>query len=132
MKKMSVKLKVTLWYTLIMVVMSGVVLAAMTSVSSDIVKRDIAGRVVRTVNDSSRILMGPERELKLPTKFRFYEQGVHMVLFSRNGEVVGGQLPFGIDTDFGFEDDRLREVSWEGNNYCIYDKRRELFGQYRS
>lgn len=123
MKKMSVKLKVTLWYTLIMVVMSGVVLAAMTSVSSDIVKRDIVGRVVRTVNDSSRILMGPERELKLPTKFRFYEQGVHMVLFSRNGEVVGGQLPFGIDTDFGFEDDRLREVSWEGNNYCIYDKK---------
>ncbi len=123
MKKMSVKLKVTLWYTLIMVIMSGVVLAAMTSVSSDIVKRDIAVRVVRTVNDSSRILMGPERELKLPTKFRFYEQGVHMVLFSRNGEVVGGQLPFGIDADFGFEDDRLREVSWEGNNYCIYDKK---------
>lgn len=123
MKKMSVKLRVTLWYSLIMVAMSAIVLAAMTSVSQDAIKRDIAGRVIRTVNDSSRILLGPEMDLRLPVKFRFYEQGVHMVLLARNGEIIAGQLPFGLDGDFGFEDDKLRVISWEGNHYCIYDKK---------
>lgn len=127
MKKLSVKLKVTLWYTLAMVLVSSVVLIAMSSLSRDMMNRDIASRLIRTVNDNSRFILTPDGQLR--DRARYYEQGVHMALFDSDGNLVGGQIPFGMTGDFYFSDNKLRSMTYDGNEYFMYDKQIRLRNQ---
>ena len=59
MKRLSIKLKITLWYILVMVIISGVVFAAMNSVSQKMLENDIQDRISRTVRDLSHRLERP-------------------------------------------------------------------------
>ena len=50
MKKLSIKLKVTLLYTIPMIILSCLVLLTINSVSTEILTRDIKHRIVETVD----------------------------------------------------------------------------------
>ena len=59
MKRLSIKLKITLWYILVMIIISGVVFTAMTSISQKMLENDIQDRITRSVRDVSRRLERP-------------------------------------------------------------------------
>lgn len=72
MKKISIKLKITLWYTLVMMIVAGAVLAILTSASQEMIERDIAERITKSVMTFSRILDKPNgMDIPVP-KFGFY------------------------------------------------------------
>lgn len=125
MKRMSVKLKVTLWYTAVMLVVSGLALFAMTSVTQNTLNRDMEAKIVRTVEDFSRRIK-PDGKEPLPPEFRFYEQGVHMMLYDDASNLMGGQVPFGIEEAFEFSDGTLRKNEYGDNLYYEYDRRVRL------
>ncbi len=122
MKHFSLKLKITLWFTLAMVVISSVVFVAMLSISKEITVRDVSNRLTRTVTEFSRIIAGPDGKIRFSPKMRFYEQGVHMVLYDKDKKVLGGQLPFGISFSDEFKNDKLIKKTYMGEEYYIYDK----------
>ena len=98
MKKISIKLKITLWYTLVMMIVAGAVLAILTSASQEMIERDIAERITKSVMTFSRILDKPNgMDIPVP-KFGFYEQGVHMVVCDDNNNVIAGNIPFELET----------------------------------
>lgn len=122
--KISVKLKVTLWYTLVMIVTSCIVMTAMISISRDMIERDVKTRIVRTVEESSRRIMMPFPRIGHDVeqrRFPMYEQGVHMIVYDVEGNVIDGQLPFDIGNDTEFVTE-LTEKVYEGNRFFIYDK----------
>lgn len=122
--KISVKLKVTLWYTLVMIVTSCIVMTAMISISRDMIERDVKVRIVRTVEENSRRIMMPFPHIAHNAeqrRFPMYEQGVHMIMYDGSGNVIDGQLPFGIGDDTEFVTDPTEKV-YEGNRFFIYDK----------
>ena len=103
MKKMSVKLKITLWYTLTMLIVSAVVLAAMTTISVKLLNRDTIASLNRAVNDMTReIEISPDAR-KIP-EFKYFDRGVHMTLYDENQNVAGGQIPFGITDELKLDD----------------------------
>lgn len=59
MKRLSIKLKITLWYIWVMIIISGVVFTAMTSISQKMLENDIQYRITRSVRDVSRRLERP-------------------------------------------------------------------------
>ena len=59
MKRLSVKFKITLWYTLFIIVLSCAVLAAINSFGKDMIERDINTRIIRTVDDFAHRLSAP-------------------------------------------------------------------------
>lgn len=122
MKKMTVKLKIVIWYTAAITVISAIVLIAMTSLSRDMIERDLIGRITRTVTDSSRQAFSPDGKMHLRPDFKFYQNGVHMVLYDGNADIIGGQVPFGIEDSIDFDDDNLRRLKLGGNEYYIYDR----------
>ncbi len=122
--KISVKLKVTLWYTLVMIITSVIVLTAMISISRDMIERDVKARVVRTVEENSRHIMmpfPPMRHESAQRRFPFYEQGVHMIVYGTDGNIINGQMPFDLGENTGFMTE-LTEKICDGNKYYIYDK----------
>lgn len=126
-------MKIVIWYTAAIAIISAVVLIAMTSFSRDMLRRDIVGRITRTVTDSSRQALSPDGKIHFRPDFKFYQNGVHMVMYDENYEVIGGQVPFGIEDDIAFEDDNLRRIKLSGNEYYIYDRaihRRDITDEY--
>lgn len=59
---MSLKLKITLWYMLIITIMSALVLALVNSFGEDMLRRDTQTRLSSTVNDFARMRFSPEHE----------------------------------------------------------------------
>ena len=54
MNKLSLKAKVTIWYTSILIVLSFFILYAMTGISQSILVRDLEEKMVVSVNDFSK------------------------------------------------------------------------------
>lgn len=124
--KMSVKFRITLWYTLVMIMVSAAVLAVMTSVSQKIVVRDIEKRVVQTVMDFSHRAEGPDGNIGRIPRFGFYERGVHLIMYSEDGEIIGGQEIVEFKEVLGLEDDKLETVVEDGGKYYVYTKKFSL------
>lgn len=120
MKKLSIKLKITLWYTIVMMLISGVVLVVMTSATQEMIERDISDRIVKNVMDFSRVLGGPEnRNAQIPG-FGFYNQGVHMIIYDDDNNIVAGHIPFEIDISSELIDNNMQTITENRNKYYIY------------
>lgn len=118
---MSVKLKITLWYTIVIMILSGVVLTVITSIGEDMLERDISGRITRTVDDFSRRITAPPSRGGTP-QLNFYEQGVHMAVYNGDHELTEGSIPFDLDEEPKFEDGALRTIEQDGDKYYVYTK----------
>lgn len=119
MKKISIKLKVTLWYTLSMIIVSAIVLLAMNAASQQMIRHDISERLIQTVDEASHMRFVPDNH-PVPG-FRVYSRGVHLMLYNDDGELIGGQVPFGITDEPDFSDE-IRTKTYDGSTYYIYDK----------
>lgn len=123
-KKISVKLRITLWYTITMAVMSAIILTVMISASESVVRREITNRLINTVEENSMQFKGYITHGRLQPKFRGYDRGVHMLLFDSSSEIIGGNIPFGFSEELKFElkDRYLDEIDIDGNMYYMYSK----------
>ena len=124
MKNVSVKLKITLWYTVIMTLVSAVVLVLMTSVSAGLVDRDLKMRLDRATEMLSHEL---EQNPNIPG-FRYFDQGVQMALLDENFKIIGGQSPFGIAEKLSCAEGRIRTETYHGKSYYVRD--RKLLGEH--
>lgn len=122
MGKLSVKFKITLWYTVIMVIISFAVLIAMTSLSASLLKRSISERIINTADNFAREIEIGRDIFNIP-KFKFYDRGVHMVLLDDNFNVAGGQIPFGISDEMSCLDNGVRTENHNGNDYYVFDRK---------
>lgn len=122
MKNRSVKFKLTLWYTIIMLIVTTVVLSAMTSVSSKMLATDTKQKLNRSVGILSDEL---ERipNIKHVPGFKYFEQGVQMTLYDVNGNIAGGQVPFGISEKLNVAEGSVRTEVYNGNTYYVTDKK---------
>ena len=106
---------------LFMLIFSSVILAATSSFANAMLQRDISRRISGTVTEYSRMLNSPMGNDIFPG-FRFYDHGVHMAVYNSSGELVGGQIPFGIEGSLpDFKAESLRNITYDGNKYYIYD-----------
>lgn len=120
---LSVKLKVTLWYTLVMIITSFVVMTAMVSISRDMIEKDIKTRIIRTVKDNSRIAMLPKPPMAAENRKHtpFYDKGVHMVMYDSEGNIINGQIPFDLGEVQEYCEE-VTEINYNGNRYYVYDE----------
>ncbi|MBQ7900439.1 MAG: HAMP domain-containing histidine kinase, partial [Clostridia bacterium] len=123
-----------IWYTLVMIVASGILLTAMTSLSRDMVSRDITARLVEVVNNAGmRPMGGPMGRMRPMPDFRMYENGVHLVIYdSEFNPAEGQQLPFGITDEMDFVHDEVRTKNYDGNKYYVYDREMKSPGEQDS
>ena len=122
MNKISLKLKVTLWYSFILFIISFFIVSITVSFSSNILKQDIEKKVITSVNDLSHKIMPLRyRDVVIP-EYSLYDKGVQMVLYDNNFSIIVGRLPYGIEEDFEFKDDILRIEKYKNKEYCVYDR----------
>ena len=74
----SLKLKVTVWYTVVLLIVSFFILYAMTGVSQKVISRDLERQIVISVNNlGDKLKVSNSSKEKLFPNHMFYDKPLH-------------------------------------------------------
>ncbi len=134
--KLSIKARITIWYTLITFLISTIALCIMTSVSFNMLITDSERKLVSAVEHTIPMAMAPKNEPmnadrpELPREnvrqlpgFLFFNNGVHTAIYDQNGNIIGGALPFEFADEIELEDGIIQEKIVDGRQYLTYAKK---------
>lgn len=144
MRKLSIKLKVSMWYTLIIAAISLITLFAMMSVSEKVLISDATDKIIRSVDNLAN---SPESNMAKPPKenaenppegktppsrddehmdfgkmpqFRFFEKGVHTAVFDGERNLIAGSVPFEFADEISLVDFDLKEKTYDEDRFLTY------------
>ncbi len=124
MNKISIKLKITLWYMMILIIISSITLFAMLAYGNDILIRDASDKIVRSVENTERMIANPKKmpARKMPPS-DFFDKGVHIAVYDGEYNLLNGLIPFEFGDDIEFNDNGLNELTFDGTKYLTYVKK---------
>lgn len=130
MRSLSIKLRVALWYTGIMILLAAASLAVLLSLSSRFVQhgaRDrLEGRVALALKEAE--WDREERRLDIDDDLKVFEDGVWIGIYDGQGYPLYGQAPEGFPEGVVFEDRQIRMVSGGSAVWYVYDIHRIVPG----
>ena len=98
----------------------------MTALSRTILTREVEERVVTSVVDLYNRISAPEsRKVGMHEaipEYHLYNNGVQLVLYDNQDNVLLGRVPYGLTDDYEFEDNTIRLKRYNNKDYYIYDK----------
>lgn len=123
MKKLSIKLRITLWYTVILSIISIGLLFAMTRVSHGLLMIESRHKVEQTVADFAKMIPMQRKDSHQMPKFEFFDRGVHIALFDNNGKIIGGFIPYEFADKITFKNNEILESTYNDENFLVYSKK---------
>lgn len=122
MKRLSIKMRVTLWYALLMLALVVVVLALVSVVGDYVATSGTKDALIAAVEDNMDEVEYDDGELEIDDDFAGLKNGVSSIVYTQDGELVVGSIPSGFETDLPLEETTVRTVSANGRTYYIYDR----------
>ncbi len=117
----SVKWKITLWLTILMALLSGLLLVFMLTISRSVTTRTSMNQLSQTMRGNAFRIAYTDGRLQIDDGFQFYLDGVSTLVYSRGGALMAGQLPVSFSTDESFENGSMRTITAGGNRYLMLD-----------
>ncbi|PGV93094.1 two-component sensor histidine kinase, partial [Bacillus cereus] len=85
MKKLSIKIRVTLWYTGLIVIIMALVLAFILASSDKVVLFNMKNQLKSTVKESMEDIKYKHGQLKIDDESETLEDGVNLLIYSKQG-----------------------------------------------
>lgn len=122
MKKLSVRLRITLLYTFFMTVLTAASLFLLFSLSSREVLTSAGAELEEEVHESVEELTIQNGEVRVDSEFYSLEKGVYLALYDEQGYFLYGRVPYGVDVQPEFEDGNLRKLNDRQKKWFVYDQ----------
>lgn len=122
MKHLSIKMRVTLWYALLMLVIVVTVLGLVSVISDYVVTSGTKDTLIAVVEDNMDEVEYDDGELEIDNDFAQLKNGVSSIVYTQDGEIITGSVPTGFETDLPLEETTVRTVKASGRTYYIYDR----------
>lgn len=122
MKKLSVRLRITLLYTFFMTVLTAASLFLLFSLSSREVLTSAGAELEEEVHESVEELTIQNGEVRVDSDFYSLEKGVYLALYDEQGYFLYGRVPYGFDAQPEFEDGNLRKLNDRQKKWFVYDQ----------
>lgn len=126
MKNLTIKQKITFWYTGIIIVALGIVLGCSFFIAEKYSFNDIETELLDEVGDLE------EDMKKYPDVFpdadlmAYYDDGVMLSIYSERGKLLNGVTPDDFPVDHPFEEeDVVHKLENLGNHWFVYDRKIE-------
>ena len=129
MKKLSVRLRITLLYTFFMTVLTAASLFLLFSLSSREVLTSAGAELEEEVHESVEELTIQNGEVRVDSDFYSLEKGVYLALYDEQGYFLYGRVPYGVDVQPEFEDGNLRKLNDRQKKWFVYDQFFEVDGE---
>lgn len=117
---MSAKLRVTLWVTVMMLLLSAMVLVFVLVINGSVVTDDPAGRLVKVVQKNADDIEFDKGRFEWD-ELDCYKRGVYCSFYDEAGTLLYGAQPEEWQTELAFEPNILRTVDANGTAVYAYD-----------
>jgi signal transduction histidine kinase len=120
MKRRSIKVRVTLWYTSFIVALllltAGVLFLATRSMSRQQLKEELINSVTDMVGEVHFHYGEAETD-----KLDFYRSGVSLFIYDEQGYLIAPKVNLGVQVDAILEDQTMKTVNQNGGSWLVYD-----------
>lgn len=120
MKKLSVKMKITLWYTGLIVIILGAIFAAVLLATDKVLLLGVQNKLEEEVYDfAEELKIDNAGRLRLE-KLDFLKDGVRLAVYHENGQMITGLVASGLP-EMPFADELLQKAGNGQQNWFVYD-----------
>jgi signal transduction histidine kinase len=123
MNGLSVKLKVTLWYTALMVLLAALALAFIFYVGQSLAAASARSDLVRAVEDSLDEIEYDDGKLEVDDDLDFFSHGIYLSVYDRDMRQVFGRVPKELANPPGLVQGAVRTAGGGGTRWYVYDSR---------
>lgn len=121
MKRISLKLKLTLLYTFFMAVLTCAALAILFSLSSREVLETAQSKLESRVQESTEDLRLRSGEVQVDNDFYSVTQNVYLSLYDEDMYFLFGKVPIGFNSQPGLSDGEMRTITDGNISWYVYD-----------
>ena len=122
MKRLSITLRVTLLYTLFMVLLTGLSLGFLFHAGAQSRRQTTLDRMQTMAEASRKELEAKDGELEIDRDLEAFDDGVYLSLYDTAGVPLYGFVPREFDNSVIFDDGSLRTVESGGHSWYLYDE----------
>lgn len=120
MKKLSVKMKITLWYTGLIVIILGAIFAAVLLATDKVLLLGVQNKLEEEVYDfAEELKIDNAGRLRLE-KLDFLKDGVRLAVYHENGQMITGLVASGLPAT-PFAEELLQKAGNGQQNWFVYD-----------
>ena len=121
MKRISLKWKLTILYTLLMTLLTGLVLAVLLSLGSGRLLASAQAALRQRVVESFDLLESREGNLTVDSDFSDREGGIYLSAYDEDGLLLAGRVPYGFASAIDFQEDTVQTAELNGSRWYVYD-----------
>lgn len=121
MRRMTLKLKLTVLYTFFMVLLTCAALAILFSLSSREILASVQAKLEHRVQESLDDLWLQDGELRLDLDFYSVTQDVYLSVYDESQYFLYGKVPYGFDLQPEISDGQLQRIKDRGREWYVYD-----------
>lgn len=121
MRPLSVKLRIAVWLTLLTGLLAALLLAFLLSISKVVAAQAAMLQLSQTVRGNLSQTAMADGRLALGDGFRFYQDGVSTLIYSRDKALLAGQIPVSFSVEEDFQNGATRVVNAGGGQYLVLD-----------
>ena len=120
--KLSIKQKMTLWFSITMIVLSVFLFFLVAVVSDATITLDARHLLSEVVDGNAQEVEYDDGVLDIDEDFTSYERGVYCLILAGDGSIISGYAPHDALLQEPFDDSRIRKVSAGGESYFLRDR----------
>ena len=120
MKRISIRARVTLWYTGLLVVLLGLGVVYLLSFSDQMLLRQTRDALLDVVSDAVKQAHFDDGELD-DEKIDFYSEGVSVFFYDTSGRLLAPRVNRGLQVDSILEDQAVKTVSNGRETWMVHD-----------
>jgi len=121
MKPLSAKLKLTVWNSLLMILMASIVMGLILSFSENIIATSSKAVLTRVIDDNADELEFDGGVLDIDD-VDFFKKSVYTLLYSQNGERIAGNIPEEFTNEPPLKDKVVAHITINETVYYVYDR----------
>ncbi len=121
MRKISFKLKITLWYTMVMTILVVIFVLYLLSTTKSFTVSNMQTRLQAAVSEVVGEIEIEDGALEFEDNFHAYERGIYLSVYGEDQTKYFGALPAELPDVPELSDDDMRNIKENKINWYIYD-----------
>lgn len=121
MKHISLKIKLTILYSFFMILVTGISIAVLFSLSSHEILASVQNQLRTQVQESIRDIEEEDGSLEIDSDFFSLEDNIYLSLYNADGIFLYGKTPQGFDKQPDFLDGELQTLKEGSKTWYVYD-----------
>ena len=120
-KRLSIKARLTLLYTLLMTALFAIIAALLFSLGAQAILSDTQSLLQTRVSSSFDDVRYRQGRLEFDSDLLQVEDGVYLSVYDAGGELLYGRLPYHFTYDLPFVEDSVRRIDTQQLSYYVLD-----------